>query len=107
MTGSDDAESRGTGAGGAAGGRDAVLDMLEDAIEESHRKVMSGRVTDPEREEARATWHKTLAQLANSYRLMAKDRDLEDMADRVTALEDQQRRPDSGTDTGSDRFRVK
>lgn len=67
--------------------REQVLSQLSDAIEESHRKVMSGRIQDPERERARQGWHQTLAQLANSYRLLSKDRDIDEMHERLDVLE--------------------
>ncbi|WP_336364034.1 hypothetical protein [Halalkalicoccus salilacus] len=82
--------------------RDDVLNWLEDAMRESHRKVESGRMNDPNRERARQGWHQTLAKLANAYRLLARDQDLDRLADRIDAIEQQQ-----GRDTDTDRFRFK
>lgn len=67
--------------------RDDVLYLLEDAIDEAHRKVEEGRVYDAENERVRQKWIRTLAYTANVYRQTLKDRELEEMRDRIDDLE--------------------
>lgn len=67
--------------------RDDVLHLLEDAISEAHRKVDSGRVYDAENERVRQKWIRTLAYAANVYRQTLKDKELEEMRDRIDELE--------------------
>lgn len=67
--------------------RSTVLHLLEDAIHESHRKVESGRVYDAENERVRQKWIRTLAYTANIYRQTLKDRELEEMRERIDDLE--------------------
>jgi hypothetical protein len=69
--------------------RDEILDLLEDGIREAHRKVESGRVYDAENEKVRQKWIRTLAYAANAYRQLAKDRDLEELAEEVERLKQQ------------------
>jgi hypothetical protein len=76
--------------------RAEVLDQLEDAMEECHRKVMSGRMEDPERERARQGWHQTFAKLANAYRLLSKDQDLDMLIEQVEEIETRRRGPSAG-----------
>lgn len=68
---------------------DQMLDRLDDAIEEAHRKVESGRVYDPENERCRQGWVKTLAYAMNVRRQVAQDRDLEELAEEVERLKEQ------------------
>lgn len=70
-----------------AADRDDVLHLLEDAIDEAHRKVEKGRVYDAENERVRQKWIRTLAYTANVYRQTLKDRDLEEMRERIDELE--------------------
>lgn len=94
----DDADSSN---GAAARDRDQIIDALDDAIAECQRKIKSGRMTDADRERARQGWHQTLAKLANAYRLLSKDKQLDEMAERIDALEE-----DLPDDT-ADRYRLK
>ena len=71
-----------------AASRDAVLDLLEDGIQEAHRKVEQGRVYDAENEKVRIKWIRALAYATNVYRQTLKDRELEQMRDRLEELED-------------------
>jgi hypothetical protein len=59
--------------------RDEIMDLLEDGIQEAHRKVTSGRVRDPEKEKVRQGWHRTLGYLAGQYRQLKKDEDIEEL----------------------------
>jgi hypothetical protein len=67
--------------------RDDVLHLLEEAIQEAHRKVDAGRVYDAENERVRQKWIRTLAYTANVYRQTLKDKELEQMRDRIDDLE--------------------
>lgn len=69
--------------------RDEILSLLEDGIAEAHRKVESGRVYDPENERVRIKWIKCLAYCAGQYRQLVRDRDLDELAERVEQLEDE------------------
>lgn len=69
---------------------DEMLDHLDTAIEEAHRKIDSGRVYDPTNEKVRCKWIKTLAYTVNVRRQVTNDRDLQDLAERIEALEEQQ-----------------
>jgi hypothetical protein len=85
---SDDSEADARRPSRARGpGREAVLAALETGMAECHRKVKSGRMTDPDRERARQGWHQSLAKLANAYRLLARDLEIEDMDERLQSLE--------------------
>ena len=67
-----------------------MLETLDTAIEEAHRKVDSGRVYDPENEKVRTKWIRTLAYTVNVRRQVTNDRDLQDLAERIEALEEAQ-----------------
>ena len=66
---------------------DKMLETLDTAIEEAHRKVDSGRVYDPENEKVRTKWIRTLAYTVNVRRQVTNDRDLQELAERIEALE--------------------
>jgi hypothetical protein len=70
------------------GTRDRILDLLEDGIQEAHRKVEQGRVYDADNEKVRIKWIRALAYATNVYRQTLKDRELEQMRDRLEELED-------------------
>ena len=71
-------------------GRDEILDLLEDGIAEAHDKVTSGRVYDPENEKVRIQWIRALAYASGQYRQLMKDKDLEEMQERLEAIEERQ-----------------
>ncbi|EMA15504.1 hypothetical protein [Haloarcula marismortui] len=73
--------------------RDEILDLLEDGIREAHRKVKEGRVYDTENEKVRIKWIRALAYSANVHRQMQNDRDLEELSERLEAIEAQQEQP--------------
>ncbi|RBI58309.1 hypothetical protein DMJ13_27315 [halophilic archaeon] len=75
---------------GGAPERDEVLSMLEDGLEEAHRKVESGRVYDAENEKVRQGWFRTLGYIAGQYRQLMKDKELEEMNERLERLENAQ-----------------
>jgi hypothetical protein len=70
------------------GDRDRILELLEDGIQEAHRKVEQGRVYDADNEKVRIKWIRALAYATNVYRQTLKDRELEQMRDRLEELED-------------------
>jgi flagellar motility protein MotE (MotC chaperone) len=87
----DDARTNGeTPQGGETPSRDEVLSLLEDGMREAHEKVKSGRVYDAENEKVRQKWIRTLAYAAGQYRQLKKDEDLEELDERLAALEEQQ-----------------
>lgn len=67
--------------------REEMLELLEDGIREAHRKVESGRVYDEEKEKVRIQWIRGLAYAVGQYRQLAKDKDLEEMKERLDALD--------------------
>lgn len=67
--------------------RGEVLDLIDDALREAHRKVESGRVYDAENEKVRQGWFRTLGYLAGQYRQLKKDEDLEELRERIDRLE--------------------
>lgn len=69
---------------------DRMLDRLDDAIEEAHEKIVSGRVYSPENERVRQGWIKTLAYTMNVRRQVVTDRDLEELTERIEKLEETQ-----------------
>jgi hypothetical protein len=70
--------------------RDEMLADLDVAIAEAKRKVKSGRVYDAENEKVRIKWIRALAYAMNVRRQIAQDRDLEALAEKIEALEDNQ-----------------
>jgi hypothetical protein len=67
--------------------RDVILDLLEDGIREAHRKVEDGRVYDAENERVRIQWIRALAYSVNVHRQTLKDKELDEMNERLEALE--------------------
>lgn len=78
-----------TGAGDDLPDRDEMLELLEDGIEEAHRKVTDGRVYDAENEKVRIKWIRALAYAANVHRQIQNDRDLEELSQRLEQLEEE------------------
>lgn len=67
---------------------EAMLDTLDVAIEEARRKVENGRVYDAENEKVRIKWIRALAYAVNVRRQVTNDRDLEELGERIEALEE-------------------
>ena len=84
------AETESAGVPDPADERDVMLDLLEDGVREAHRKVESGRVYDAENEKVRQKWIRTLAYSVNIYRQTLADRELEEINERLEALEEAQ-----------------
>ena len=78
--------SRADGDSGAAD-YDAMLETLDVAIEEARRKIESGRVYDAENEKVRIKWIRALAYAVNVRRQVTTDRDLEELTERIEAIE--------------------
>lgn len=68
-------------------GRDGILELLDAAALEAHRKVESGRVRDAENEKVRQGWIRVLAYVAGQYRQLERDERLKALSDRVEELE--------------------
>lgn len=69
--------------------RDELLDLLKDGVREAHRKVDSGRVRNAENEKVRIQWIRALAYSVNMYRQTLKDKELDEMNERLERLEAQ------------------
>jgi adenylate cyclase class IV len=74
--------------------RDRILALLETGIDEAHRKVKSGRVYDPENEKVRIQWIRALGYIANVHRQVQKDKDLDELEERIAQIESSQQRND-------------
>lgn len=68
--------------------RDVMLSLLDDGIQEAHRKATSGRVYNPESERVRQGWIRVLAYAAGQYRQLKKDKDLDELDERLTRIEE-------------------
>ncbi|WP_254830470.1 hypothetical protein [Haloglomus salinum] len=82
------ADNASAGGGAELPDRDEILSLLEDGIREAHRKVQEGRVYDAENEKVRIKWIRALAYAANVHRQLQNDRDLEELSERLEALEE-------------------
>ena len=72
-----------------AASREEILQLVEDALREAHRKVESGRVYDAESERVRIKWIRTVGYMADQYRKVLRDEDLEEMRREIDDLRDQ------------------
>lgn len=68
--------------------RAEMLDTLDVAIQEAREKVESGRVYNPENERTRVKWLRALCYAVNIRRQVERDRQLDDLADRLEKLEE-------------------
>lgn len=67
---------------------ETMLDTLDTAIEEAQQKVESGRVYDADNEKVRIKWIRALAYAVSIRRKVTNDRDLEELSERLEALEE-------------------
>ena len=67
-----------------------MLDTVDVAIEEARYKIENGRVRSPENEKVRQGWVRALAYALNIRRQIASERDLEELATRLEAIEEHQ-----------------
>jgi hypothetical protein len=70
--------------------REEVLDLLEDVLEEAHRKAINGWVRDAENEKVRIQWIKAVGYLVGQYRQLVRDKDLEELKEEVAQLKAQE-----------------
>lgn len=68
--------------------REQMLGLLNDAIDESHEKAVNGRVYNPENEKVRQGWLRVFGYLAGQYRQLKKDQKLDELEERLDALEE-------------------
>lgn len=73
--------------------RGAVIDRLDELIEESYRKAENGRVYDGENEKVRQGWFRVCGYLSGQYRQLLRDEELEELDDRLRELEGERGRP--------------
>ena len=66
----------------------AMLELLDDAIEEAHQKIESGRVYDAENEKVRIKWIHALSRAMNVRRQIVKERELEEVNERLDQIEE-------------------
>lgn len=67
--------------------RDEMIQRVETAMNKALEKVESGRIYNPETSRVRIKWIKAVGYLANSYRQLKKDSDMERIEERLEALE--------------------
>lgn len=70
--------------------REDILRMLEDAMDEAHRKVESGRVRDAENEKVRQGWFRVLGYLAGQHRQVMNNKDIEELQEEMELLKETQ-----------------
>jgi hypothetical protein len=69
---------------------DAMLSVLDTSIREITEKIESGRIRDPENEKVRIKWHRALGYMVRTKREVVKDATLEELAERIDQLEEQE-----------------
>lgn len=72
----------------AAWDRADMLASVDAAIEEVERKIENGRVRDPEREKIRIKQYRALGYLLRTKRKIVNDKQLVDMDERLSELEE-------------------
>jgi hypothetical protein len=68
--------------------REDMLRSVDAAIEEVERKIENGRVRDPEREKIRVKQYRALGYLLRTKRKIVNDKQLVEMDERVSDLEE-------------------
>lgn len=67
-----------------------LLEILDVGIEQAVYKIDGdGRISDPDRERARAKWCNTLAKLVKERRMVLRDRDLVELTEVAERIEEQ------------------
>jgi len=64
--------------------------LLDEVLEEALEKVRSGRVYSPENERVRIKWIRIAKDVAAEKRKVANDRTLEELTERIEAIEQRQ-----------------
>ena len=73
--------------------REATLKRLDEVIEYAEYKSLGdGRITDPENERIRIKFLNTIVSAANAKRALLKDKDLDELDERIAELEEQKER---------------
>ena len=67
--------------------RKEVLKALDQGVDEALKKVKSGRIYNNTNERTRIKWLKALGYLADVFRKVKKDDDLEELQSRIEELE--------------------
>lgn len=70
---------------------DELIDVLDTLLDEALRKVESGRVYDAENERVRIKWIRIVKDIVAEKRKVENDRTLEELSERIEALEEAQR----------------
>ena len=90
-----DAETA-TGTGVEPTELETMIGQLDGAIESITDKIETGRIRDPETEQVRIKYFRTLGYLLRTKRKLVEDQTLSDLADEVEALKAAQRDADGG-----------
>jgi hypothetical protein len=69
--------------------RQQAEQLLDEAIQEAHRKATDGRVYDAENERVRQGWVKALGYLVGQKRQLKRDKELEEMKADIEMLKEQ------------------
>ena len=73
--------------------REEALAKLSDVTEYAEYKVFGkGRIRNEQKEHIRIKYLRTIVSAANAKRSLLKDRDLDELADRIAELEEQRER---------------
>ena len=68
-----------------------MIDTLDAAVNEARRKVENGRVYDAENEKVRIKWVRALAYAVNVKQSVMKNRDLEELSEKIDRIEERQK----------------
>lgn len=71
---------------------DAMLEVLETSIEEITEKIESGRIRDVQNEKVRIKWHRALGYMVRTKREVCKDKELQELSERVARIEEREGR---------------
>lgn len=67
---------------------DDMLDSLDGAIENVEEKIENGRIRDVEKEKTRIQYYRVLAYLVRTKRQVLEDKTLDDLADEIEELKE-------------------
>lgn len=69
-----------------------MIETLDAATEAAREKVENGRVYDVENEKVRIKWIRALAYAVNVKQSVMKNRDLEELSEKIDRIEEQQQK---------------
>ena len=73
--------------------REETIERLNEVVDHAEYKVFgNGRIRDEEKERIRIKYLNLIVSAANSKRSLLKDRDLDELAERIAELEEQEER---------------